>query len=115
MNHTRMVRELKALETLGQVIRWTLAQTPRAEFVNEVAQDEYTHDVIVRIADDVYAVFDASWLGKVMAVAIWDHEPTSDELLENRLERGWQPTPTAAREGAVVLGFAAKVAMSACS
>jgi len=60
MDHARIVRELERLETLGQVLRWTLAQTPRAEFVNVVVQDEYTHDVIVRVADGVFAAFDAS-------------------------------------------------------
>jgi len=28
------------------------------------------------------------------AVAVWSHEPTADELLAARLERGWTPTPT---------------------
>ena len=31
-----------------------------AEITNAVIQDEYTHDVIVRIAEDVHAVFDAT-------------------------------------------------------
>jgi hypothetical protein len=42
-----------------------------------------------------------------MAVAIWDHRPDADELLEARLARGWKPTPTATCEGEVVLGHAA--------
>ena len=42
-----------------------------------------------------------------MAVAIWDHRPTAQELLDRRLERGWRPTPTATIEGDVVLGYAA--------
>jgi hypothetical protein len=42
-----------------------------------------------------------------MAVAIWDHRPTADELLAARLARGWVPTPTATRDGDVVLGHAA--------
>ena len=42
-----------------------------------------------------------------MAVAIWDHEPTPAELLDRRLARGWRPSPTATREGDVVLGYAA--------
>jgi hypothetical protein len=42
-----------------------------------------------------------------MAVAIWDHHPTADELLARRAERGWTPTPTATCEGDVVLGHAA--------
>jgi hypothetical protein len=56
----RIVRELEALETLGQALRWALARTPRAEFSNVVIQDEYTHDVIVRVEDDLFAVFDAT-------------------------------------------------------
>jgi len=41
------------------------------------------------------------------AVAVWDHRPTEPELLAARLARGWRPTPTATREGAKVLGYAA--------
>ena len=110
MDHVRIVRELEALETLGQALRWALAQSPRAEFVNEVSQDESTRDVIVRVAADLYAAFDVRCLGVVKAVSVWDHEPSADELLARRLERGWTPTPTATRDGDVVLGFAAKVA-----
>ena len=42
-----------------------------------------------------------------MAVAIWDHRPTADELLAARLARGWQPTATDTRDGPRVLGHAA--------
>ena len=42
-----------------------------------------------------------------MAVAIWDHQPDADELLAARLQRGWRPTPTATRQGDVILGHAA--------
>ena len=45
-----------------------------------------------------------------MAVAIWDHEPGAGELLDRRLAAGWQPTPTATVDGAVVLGHAACLA-----
>ncbi|MDI1481606.1 hypothetical protein [Polyangium sp. y55x31] len=41
------------------------------------------------------------------AVAVWDHKPTAAEMLEARLARGWTPTPTATRDGPVVLGYAA--------
>lgn len=44
-----------------------------------------------------------------MAVAIWTHRPSSRELLDCRLERGWRPTPTATVDGDVVLGYAACV------
>ena len=42
-----------------------------------------------------------------MAVAIWDHRPTAEELLRARVARGWAPTPTATQEGPRVLGYAA--------
>jgi hypothetical protein len=60
LEHDRLAQELEALETLGQVLRWTLARSPRGEFVNVVVQDEYTHDVIVRVDDQTYAVFDTT-------------------------------------------------------
>jgi len=41
------------------------------------------------------------------AVAVWDHRPTADELLADRVGRGWEPTPTATRDGDVILGHAA--------
>jgi hypothetical protein len=100
------LKELRGLSTLGGVIRWSLGREPRAEFVDVIVQDEYNHDVIVRVSDREYAVFDTSWLGAVMAVAIFDHRPAPKELLDARLSRGWRPTPTATRDGDVVLGYA---------
>lgn len=41
------------------------------------------------------------------AVAVWDHRPTAQELLDARVAAGWQPTPTATRDGDVILGYAA--------
>ncbi|QQS40636.1 MAG: hypothetical protein IPM63_14890 [Acidobacteriota bacterium] len=46
------------------------------------------------------------------AVAVWDHIPTADELLEARLERGWKPTPSRLKEGDIVEGHAACVVKS---
>lgn len=44
-----------------------------------------------------------------MAVAIWDHIPTDDELLEVRLVRGWEPIPTMLVDGPKILGHACKL------
>lgn len=41
------------------------------------------------------------------AVAVWDHRPGAQELLEARVAAGWRPTPTATRDGDVILGYAA--------
>jgi hypothetical protein len=107
MRNETLLGELHQLATLRQVLNWSLAQAPRAEFVDVIVQDEYHHDVIVRVSDRAYAVFETSWLGAVMAVAIWDHRPSPAELLDSRLERGWRPTPTATIEGDIILGYAA--------
>ncbi|MDR3635228.1 MAG: hypothetical protein P4L84_15595 [Isosphaeraceae bacterium] len=66
MDHATLLPLLESLESLeslgslGQVIRWALVQTPQAEFADVVIQDEYTHDVVVRIAPLAYAVFDTT-------------------------------------------------------
>ena len=49
MDRDRLVEEVRALEGLGGVIRWALARSPRAGFVDVVIQDEFTHDVVVRV------------------------------------------------------------------
>lgn len=37
---------------------------------------------------------------------MWDHVPTARELLDQRILRGWKPTPTLLRTGERVLGYA---------
>jgi hypothetical protein len=44
-----------------------------------------------------------------MAVAIWDHRPTAEEILDRRLAEGWKPTASALKHGERVLGNAACV------
>jgi hypothetical protein len=43
------------------------------------------------------------------AVAVWDHQPTADELLERRLQDGWQPTKSCVLFGPKILGHAARL------
>ena len=43
------------------------------------------------------------------AVAVWNHRPGAQELLEARLKAGWKPTPSRLRGGEKVLGYAACV------
>jgi hypothetical protein len=45
----------------------------------------------------------------VTAVAVFDHRPAARELLERRLDRGWQPTASRLRTGEQVEGYAACV------
>ncbi|MBL8864773.1 MAG: hypothetical protein KF873_13230 [Gemmataceae bacterium] len=41
------------------------------------------------------------------AVAVWDHRPTPDELLDACFSRGWKPEATAMKSGPAILGHAA--------
>jgi len=45
-------------------------------------------------------------LGAVTAVAVWDHHPSADEMLQARIKEGWKPTPSLLQEGDKVLGHA---------
>ncbi|MCK6521689.1 hypothetical protein L6R49_09645 [Myxococcota bacterium] len=44
------------------------------------------------------------------AVAVWDHLPSLDELLDARLARGWRPVPSPVADNAV-LGYGARCAV----
>ena len=57
MPHDRFLEEVQGLATLNQVLQWSLSRKPRAEFVDVVVQDEFHHDVIVRVTRDAFAVF----------------------------------------------------------
>jgi hypothetical protein len=46
-------------------------------------------------------------VGALTAVAVWDHRPSADELLQARVARGWRPALTPLQGGAAVLGHAA--------
>lgn len=51
---------LGAIQSMRDALRWAAEQSPPARFVDAVAQDEFTHDVIVKVADDYYLVFDTT-------------------------------------------------------
>ena len=60
MRNETLLQELNRLATLKSVLSWAMAREPRAEFVDVVIQDEFHHDVVVRVTDRVYAVFETS-------------------------------------------------------
>lgn len=45
---------------------------------------------------------------------MWDHEPSAEELLTDRVRRGWWPTPSLLQVGPTVLGFAACLLSGDC-
>jgi hypothetical protein len=40
---------------------------------------------------------------------VWDHRPTADELLADRLAHAWTPTPTSTVDGPQILGHACRL------
>jgi hypothetical protein len=60
MRSDTILEEVQGFASLGAVIRWSLSREPRAEFIDVIVQDEYNHDVIVRVSSTVYAVFETS-------------------------------------------------------
>lgn len=56
----QILSEVEQFRTLEQALQWAFAREPRAELVDVIAQDEYTHDVIVRVTPEVFLVFDTN-------------------------------------------------------
>ena len=48
-------------------------------------------------------------MGGITAVAVWDHVPSAEELLDARLIDGWRPRPSMLKDGDRVVGHAACV------
>jgi hypothetical protein len=46
----------------------------------------------------------------VRGVAAWERRPSADDLLRDRVARGWKPTASLLKEGEKVIGHACTVA-----
>lgn len=55
-----LIVEARALQSLHEAIRWGLGRDPKVVPDDVIVQDEYTHDVLFRTADNTYLVFDTS-------------------------------------------------------
>jgi hypothetical protein len=51
---------LRAHATLQDVFDWCRAQDPPTDFADVVVQDEFTHDVVVPVGGDLFAVYDTT-------------------------------------------------------
>jgi hypothetical protein len=61
MSESRSIlEEASSLRSLGDVLSWAYARRPPAEFLEVVAMDEFTNDVIVRVTPEIYLVFDST-------------------------------------------------------
>jgi hypothetical protein len=55
-----LIGEAAAFRSLQQVLEWAFAKQPPGELISVIAQDEFTHDVVVRMAPDVFLDFDTT-------------------------------------------------------
>ena len=55
-----ILKEVLAFRALDEVLRWALARQPQGQVAAVVAQDEYTHDVVFQIAEEVFLAFDTT-------------------------------------------------------
>lgn len=52
-------QEIKHAKSVKDVLEWAIANIPNFKH-DLVVQDEYTHDFILKIADDFYLVYDTN-------------------------------------------------------
>lgn len=57
---TNILSEVGSFRTLEQAMLWAFARKPPAELLNVVTQDEFTHDVVIRVSPKVFLVFDTT-------------------------------------------------------
>ncbi len=60
MVDTPISDEVRAIRSMREAMEWSQARTPRAGFVNAVTQDEFTIDVVVRVGEREFVVFDTT-------------------------------------------------------
>lgn len=58
--HSTVLTEVETLRTLEQVMLWAFARKPPAELQEVVTQDEFTHDVVIRMDSETFLVFDTN-------------------------------------------------------
>jgi hypothetical protein len=58
--HIDILSEVESFRTLEQVMHWAFARKPPAELQSVVTQDEFTHDVVIRVAPDAFLAFDTT-------------------------------------------------------
>ena len=55
-----ILNEVEPCRTLEDVTRWAMARKPPAEIAAVITQDEFTHDIVLKAAADVFLVFDTN-------------------------------------------------------
>lgn len=57
---SEILDEVCLLRNLEQVMQWAFGRNPPAELFTVVTQDEFTHDVVLKLEADFFLVFDTT-------------------------------------------------------
>ena len=52
--------EICSFQNLDQVMQWAFGRKPAAEIFTVVTQDEFTHDIVLKLEPDCFLVFDTT-------------------------------------------------------
>ena len=55
-----VISEVESFRTLEAVMQWAYGRKPPAELFTVVTQDEFTHDVVIRVSPEIFLVFDTT-------------------------------------------------------
>ncbi|HWP42561.1 MAG TPA: hypothetical protein VNO14_04955 [Blastocatellia bacterium] len=55
-----LLKEVESFRTLEDAVEWALARRPSGQIADVVKQDEYTLDVVIRLAPDTFLVLDTT-------------------------------------------------------
>ena len=57
---TEILDEARSFYNLEQVMQWAFKRQPPADIFLAVTQDEFTHDVVLKLGPEVFLVFDTT-------------------------------------------------------
>ena len=60
MTHESVLDEVSGVRSMLEALSWAATRQPPALFLEAVAQDEFTHDIVVRVTPHVFVVFDTT-------------------------------------------------------
>ncbi len=60
MENHALLRDAESIRSLVDAMKWAQSKIPPATFIDAIAQDEFTHDVVLRVAEDAFVVLDTS-------------------------------------------------------
>lgn len=108
LQQPELAAEVAGLQGLEGVLAWMEKRGLPPGSIDLFGQDEFEYDFLIQLEPQGrWLVFGVTLLGSLTAVAVWREKPSTQELLQRRLEEGWRPTPSRLITGPAILGHAA--------